>query len=163
MTDASTLNITTRGDREIVITRVFDAPRHLVFDAMTKPELVRRWLLGPPGWVMTLCEIDLRVGGSFHYVWRKDDGQEMAMRGVYLEIMPPERIVNTESFEFGCHAQSGEQVGTAVLSERDGQTTLTVIEVFPSPEARDAMIASGMERGVAASYDRLAALLMERV
>jgi uncharacterized protein YndB with AHSA1/START domain len=153
------LEVTTPTDREIVITRVFDAPRNLVFDAMAKPELLQRWLLGPPGWSMVVCENDLKVGGVFRHVWRGPDGNEMAMRGGYREVVPPERIVRTEAFEFGCDAQSGEQVGTLVLNEQGGKTTLTLTVLYPSKEARDATIASGMERGVAASYDRLAELL----
>jgi uncharacterized protein YndB with AHSA1/START domain len=92
-------------------------------------------------------------------VWRGPDGTEMAMRGVYREIVPPERIVRTESFEFGCEAQAGETVGTLVLSEQGGRTTLTLTLLYPSKEARDATIASGMEHGVAAGYDRLDVLL----
>ena len=159
MTSAGTLKVTTPTDREIVMTRVFDAPRSLVFDAMSKPELLRKWLLGPPGWSMVVCEVDQRVGGVFRHVWRKDDGTEMAMRGVYREVVPPERIVRTETFEFGCEAQAGEQVGTLVLTEHGGKTLLTLTVLYPSKEARDATIASGMEHGVGASYDRLAELL----
>jgi uncharacterized protein YndB with AHSA1/START domain len=153
------LQVTTPTDREIVITRVFDAPRRLVFDAMTQPELLQRWLTGPPGWSMTVCENDLRVSGAFRHVWRGPDGKEMAMRGVYREVVPPERVVRTETFEFGCDAQSGEQLGTLVLTEQGGKTTLTLTLLYPSKEARDAAIASGMERGLAAGYDRVAELL----
>jgi uncharacterized protein YndB with AHSA1/START domain len=155
------LKVTTPTDREIVLTRIFDAPRRLVFDAMTKPELLKRWLLGPPGWTMTVCDIDLKVGGAFRYVWRNSDGSEMGMHGVYREIKPPERIVNTEIFDFGCDAQSQEAVGTAVLTEQGGRTTLTTTILYPSKEARDGVIASGMEHGVAAGYDRLERLLGE--
>jgi uncharacterized protein YndB with AHSA1/START domain len=153
------LKLTTRGDREIVLTRVFQAPRSLVFKAMTTPELVKRWLLGPPGWSMVNCEIDLKVGGVFRYEWCNSDGTKMGMHGVYREIVPSERIVNTESFDFGCETQSGEQITTASLSEDHGQTILRSVVLYPSREARDATIASGMERGLAASYDRLAKLL----
>jgi uncharacterized protein YndB with AHSA1/START domain len=159
MKNTGSLKVTTPTDREIVMTRVFDAPRSLVFDAMAKPELLKRWLSGPPGWSMVDCESDLKVGGAFRHVWRSSDGTEMAMHGVYHEIAPPERIVRTESFEFGCDAQAGEQVGTLVLTERGGKTTLTLTVLYPSKEARDATIASGMEHGVAASYDRLAEVL----
>src|SRR5882757_3458873 len=93
------LEVTTPTDREIVMTRVFSAPRRLVFDALTKPELVRRWLLGPDGWSMPVCEIDLRVGGSLHYVWRHADGREMGMHGVFREIAQPDRFVHTEIFD----------------------------------------------------------------
>ena len=93
MTNAGNLKLTTRGDREIVMTRTFNAPRNLVFDAFTKPELVRQWLLGPPGWSMPVCEIDLRVGGTYRYVWRKAGAPDMGMGGVYREVVAPERIV----------------------------------------------------------------------
>lgn len=159
MKDPGKLKVTTPTDREIVMTRLFDAPRELVFDAMSKPELVRRWLFGPPGWSMAVCEDEQRVGGTFRCVWRGPDGQEMAMRGIYRELVPPERIVRTESFEFGCDAQAGEQLATLVLTEQGARTLLTLTLVYPSKEARDATIASGMERGVTASYDRLAELL----
>jgi uncharacterized protein YndB with AHSA1/START domain len=157
--NTGTLKVTTPTDREVVMTRVFDAPRDLVWGAMAKPELLRRWLLGPPGWSMAVCENDLQVGGAFRHVWHGPDGQEMAMRGVYREVVPPERVVRTETFEFGCDAQSGEQVVTLVLTEQAGQTLLTLTVRYPSKEARDATIASGMEHGVAASYDRLAEVL----
>jgi uncharacterized protein YndB with AHSA1/START domain len=162
MNDTRTLKISTPGDLEIVITRDFDAPRSLIFDAMSKPELLERWLLGPPGWSMVECEIDLRVGGTFRHVWRNADGTEMAMHGVYREVLQPERIVRTESFDVGCDAQMGEQVATLILTEKNGRTTLTVTVLYPSKEARDATIASGMERGVAASYDRLEDLVAPR-
>jgi predicted enzyme related to lactoylglutathione lyase/uncharacterized protein YndB with AHSA1/START domain len=157
--NAGTLNVTTPTDREIVMTRSFDAPRALVFNAMTKPELLKGWLLGPPGWSMVECENDLKVGGEFLHVWRRGDGTEMSMSGTYREIVPPERVVRTESFKFGCDGQAGEQLATVVLTEQDGKTALTLSVLFPSKEARDATIASGMERGVAASYERLAEML----
>ena len=93
MPNTGALRISTPTDREIVFTRVFDAPRELVFDAMTRPELLKRWLLGPPGWTMPICEIDLRVGGAYRYVWRSADGVEMGMGGIHREIVRPERIV----------------------------------------------------------------------
>ncbi len=159
MKNTGTLKVTTPTDREIVVTRVFEAPRHLVFDAMSRAELLPRWLFGPPGWSMVVCENDLKVGGAFRHVWRGPDGKEMVMRGVYREVVPPERMVRTEAFAFGCEAQSGEQVGTLVLTEQGGKTTLTLTVLYPSKEARDATIASGMEHGVAANYARLADLL----
>jgi uncharacterized protein YndB with AHSA1/START domain len=150
--------LTTRGDREIVMSRVFNAPRSLVFDALTKPELVRRWLLGPPGWSMPVCEIDLRVGGTYRYVWRRDtDGTEMGMGGVYREIVAPERVVATEKFDQAWYP--GEAVGTFQLSEQSGVTTVTQIVMYDSREARDAVVKSPMESGVVASYNRLEDLL----
>jgi uncharacterized protein YndB with AHSA1/START domain len=163
MKKIGTLTVTTPTDREIVLTREFDAPRELVFDAMNNPELLKRWLLGPPGWTMPVCEIDARVGGAFRHVWRNTDGTEMAMRGVYRQVVAPERIVRTESFEFGCAAQAGEQIATMVLTEQGGKTRLTLTVLYPSKEARDAAIASGMEQGVAAGYDRLSEILASKV
>ena len=158
MTNPGNLKLTTRGDREIVITRAFDAPRKLVFDAFTKPELVKQWLLGPDGWSMPVCEIDLKVGGKYRYVWRRDkDGTEMGMGGVYREIVAPERIVATEKFDQSWYP--GEAVGTFVLIEQAGKTTLTETILYESREARDGVLKSGMDKGIVASYDRLAKLL----
>ena len=151
------LTLTTPTDREIVMTRVFDAPRRLVFDAMTKPELLKRWFFGPPGWSLEVCEVDLRVGGGYRYVWRGRGGTEMGMRGVYREVVPPERIVQTEAFDESWYP--GEAVGTLVLVERDGKTTLTMTVLYDSREIRDAVLKTPMERGVAMGYDRLAELL----
>src|SRR5438093_12929728 len=123
MKNTGTLQATTPTDREIAMTRLFDAPRKLVFDAWTKPELLKRWF-GPPGWSLVICEIDLKVGGAYRYVWRREhDGTDMGMGGVYREIVPPERIVNTESFDDSWYP--GEALDTTVLVEQGGKTTLT--------------------------------------
>lgn len=157
-TAAKTLEITTPSDRELAMTRVFDAPRELVFEACTRPELVRRWLLGPDGWTMPVCEIDFRVGGSYRYVWRRgSDGPEMGMGGVYREIVAPEKIVATEKFDDPWYP--GEAVGTLTLVEEGGRTTMTQTVLYESKEARDAVLASPMEQGAARSYDRLAEVL----
>ena len=158
MKNTLALQIKANGDREIVMTRVFDAPRKLVFDAFTKPELLKQWLLGPPGWSMPVCEIDLRIGGRYRYVWRRDtDGTEMGCGGVYREIVPPERLVHTEQFDDPWYP--GESLITTVLDEQRGKTTLTATMLYESRDARDGILKSGMESGVAASYDRLAELL----
>lgn len=158
----NTLKITTPSDREIVMTRDFDAPRDLVFEALTKPELVKRWLLGPDGWSMPVCEIDLKVGGTYRYVWRRDaDGSEMGMSGVYREIVKPERIVTTEQFDQPWYP--GEAVGTTVLAEKNGRTTLTNTVRYDSKEIRDGVLKSGMEDGVSRSYDRLAEIVEAKV
>jgi len=158
MKNTLALQIRSNGDREIVMTRVFDAPRKLVFDAFTKPELLKQWLLGPPGWSMPVCEIDLRIGGRYRYVWRRDtDGTEMGCGGVYREIVPPERLVHTEQFDNPWYP--GESLITTVLDEQRGKTTLTATMLYESRDARDGILKSGMESGVAASYDRLAELL----
>jgi uncharacterized protein YndB with AHSA1/START domain len=149
------MTLTTPTDREIVLTRVVDAPRRLVFEAWTNPEYVPRWMLGPPGWTMPLCEIDLRPGGQWHFVWRRTDGTEMEMRGVYKEIAPPERLVSTESWG----GPWPETVNTLMLSEEDGTTTITIRILYPSKEARDAALQTGMKDGMAQSFDRLAEFL----
>ena len=152
------LKLTIRGERAIVMTRDLNAPRRLIFDAFTKPDLVKRWLLGPPGWSMPVCEIDLRVGGTYRYVWLSTDGRQMGMGGVYRAIAVPERLVATERFDEAWYPR--EAIGTLVLSEQGGMTTITQTIVYQSREGRDAVLKSGMEKGVAASYDRLAEFLM---
>jgi uncharacterized protein YndB with AHSA1/START domain len=150
--------VSTPSDREIQVTRDFDALRRWVFDAFTKPELVRRWLLGPPGWTMPLCEIDLRVGGAYRYVWRSDkDGAQMAMGGEFREVIPLERLVATESFDDAWYP--GEALDTTVFVETRGLTTVTITILYESQEARDTARRSGMEHGMAAGYDRLESLL----
>jgi uncharacterized protein YndB with AHSA1/START domain len=156
----NTLEVTTPSDPEIAMTRIFDAPLALVFEGMTKPELITRWLTGPPGWSMPVCEVDLKVGGAYRYVWRNDDGREMGMGGVFREIVPPERIVSTEKFDDPWY--QGEALGTHVLVERNGKTTLTLTMLYESREIRDGILKSGMEQGVSMSYDKLEALLGTR-
>lgn len=159
MNPSTSLKITPHGEREIRITRVFNAPRRLVYEAMSQPELIRRWLAGPPGWSMVACENDARPGGSFRWAWRGPEGMEMSMHGVYREVVAPERQVRTEIFDTGCEGQAGEQLGTLVLREQGGQTTAEITVLYPSQQARDATLASGMEHGMAASYQQLDALL----
>jgi uncharacterized protein YndB with AHSA1/START domain len=157
MMNTGNFKVTTPTDREIAMTRVFNAPRHLVFGALSKPELVKQWLLGPPGWTMPVCEIDLRVGGAYRFQWRGPDGTEMGTRGVFREIASPERFVATERFDDPWYP--GESLVTYVLTEQAGKTTLTLTVLYESREARDAVLKSGMEKGVAMSYDRLEQLL----
>jgi len=157
MNPAGTLKVTTPTDREIAMTRVFDAPRSLVFEAYTTPELLKRWLGVHQGWSLAVCEIDLRVGGTYRYVWRGPDGTEMGMRGVYREVKPPERIVATEAFDQSWYP--GEAVGTITLVEQGGRTTLTMTVRYESREARDAVLKSPMDQGVAAGFDQLAEVL----
>ncbi len=143
---------TTPSDRELAATRVFDAPRQLVWDAWTSPEHVPNWMLGPEGWTMPVCEIDLRPGSAWHFAWRQADGTEMEMRGEYREITPPERLVCTESWG----GDWPETINTLTLSEEDGKTTMTQTVLYPSKEARDAALETGMKDGVSLSFDRLA-------
>jgi uncharacterized protein YndB with AHSA1/START domain len=151
------LMLTTPTDREISWTRVFDAAPGLVFDALTRPDLLRRWMLGPEGWTMIVCEVDLRVGGAYRYVWSHPDQGRMGMGGVYREIARPERIVNTEVYD----DYPGEAVGTAVLVEQGGTTILTTTMLYESKEARDAALRTNMADGMTASYMRLADVLAE--
>jgi uncharacterized protein YndB with AHSA1/START domain len=151
MTNTATLNVTTPTDREIVMTRVFDAPRELVWDAWTNPKYLPQWLLGPEGWTMPVCEIDLRPGGTWHYVWRKANGAEMAMTGSYREVAPPERLVSTEQWG----PEWPETVNTMILTESGGQTTVTLTMAYPSRETRDAALKTGMKDGSERSFERL--------
>ena len=157
MMNTGNFKVTTPTDREIAMTRVFNAPRHLVFGALSKPELVKQWLFGPPGWTMPVCEIDLRVGGAYRFQWRGPDGTEMGTRGVFREIAPPERFVATERFDDPWYP--GEALITYVLVEHGGKTTLTLTVLYESREARDGVLKTPMEKGVAMSYDRLEELL----
>jgi uncharacterized protein YndB with AHSA1/START domain len=149
---AKPLDVSLPSDREVKVTRVFEAPARLIFDFHTRPDYVKRWLLGPPGWSMPVCEIDLRVGGSYRYVWQNDaDGTSFGSRGEFREIVAPSRIVHTERMD----GFDGEAVITLTLDEQDGRTTLSSVMLFETMEARDGAIGTGMNDGVAMSYDRL--------
>ena len=154
-TRAGVTTFTTPSDREVAMTRVVDAPRRLVWEAWTNPEHVSHWMLGPKGWTMPVCEIDLRPGGAWHFVWRRPDSPEMEMRGVYKEVVPLERLVATESWG----GDWPETLNTLVLTEKDGKTTITQTVLYPSKEARDAATKTGMKEGASQSYDRLAEYL----
>jgi uncharacterized protein YndB with AHSA1/START domain len=154
MKNTGTLRVATPSGREVVLTRVFDAPRERVFDAFTQPDTLQRWF-GPRGWSLEVCDVDLREGGGFRFVLRGPDGREMGMRGVYREIVRPVRSVHVETFD----DYPGESVVTAEFSERGGKTTFTATVLYESREVRDAVLASGMEHGAAECYDRLAELL----
>lgn len=165
MSNAGTLNVTTPNDTQIVITREFNAPRRLVWEAHTKPEFLRRWLFGPPGWEMTQCDEDLRVGGKFRWAWSGPGDTGMSMHGVYREVTPPTegggggRIVRTEVFESGCGPIGAEQLAMVEFIEKGGRTLLKITVTYPTKEARDGMLASGMDQGMAAGYARLDELL----
>ena len=156
--NSDSFKATTPSDREIVLTRLFDAPRRLVFDAMSKPEYVRRWWgqLGE-GYSVPVCEIDFRPGGAWRFVNRHPKG-EAAFHGVYREINPPERVVFTEIFELFPDVES---VITSVLTEEGSKTRLTATCLYPSKDVRDMVINSGMARGAGISYDRLEDLVRE--
>jgi uncharacterized protein YndB with AHSA1/START domain len=151
------LKLTLPTDREVELTRDFDAPRTLVYDAMTKPELIKRWLTGPPGWTMAVCEVDLKVGGKYRYVWNGPNGVVMGMGGVWREIVRPERLVATERFDESWYP--GEAIDTTVLVEQAGKTKVTITVQYESREARDAVLKTPMAEGMAAGYENLAQLL----
>jgi len=148
------LEITLPSDREIRIARAFDAPRDLVWDAHTKPALVRRWLLGPPGWEMPVCRIDLRVGGEYRYEWEdKGRNKKMGMGGVYTEVVKPEKIGSKEKFDDDW--TGGETIALQVFTEKGGRTTSVMTVLYASKEARDGAAKSGMTDGMEAGYTRL--------
>ena len=149
-TTSSRANLTLPTDEQILVTRDFDAPRHLVYEAWTTPELVKRWWHANRGTV-TVVEIDLRVGGQWRYVMVADDGMEVGFHGEYREIVPDERIVSTEVYEGlpdGVSEEEGGTVNTVTFSEADGRTTMTLLIQTTSKVSRDAIIESGMESGL---------------
>ena len=143
------------SDLEIVFTRVFNAPRRLVFEAWTRPEHLMRWY-GCSGSKLTICEIDLRLGGTYRFVLRASDGMEYPSSGVYREIVPPERLVYTEQFDGD---PNKEAIITLALEERDGTTTMTSTARYQTAENLNAMIKFGVEKGAGESLDRLAVYL----
>jgi len=145
------------SDTEIEISRDFHAPRQLVFDAFTKPDLVRRWLLGPGGWSMPVCEIELKVGGRYRYVWRKEGVKDMGMGGVFQEVVVPSVLVATEKFDEAWYP--GEALNTSVFAENGDLTKILITVRYESKEARDTARRSGMEQGLKSGYNRLEELL----
>lgn len=154
-TDTNTVTIATPSDREVVITRTFAAPPRLVFDALTRPELIRRWS-SPDGWTMEVCEVDLKPGGEFHFVSKKPSGKLVGQRGVYREVVPHSRLVNTEWWE---DWNPGECLVTTELSGVGDTTILTATTLFPSQEVRDTILKSGLNDNVSQLYSKLAAVL----
>lgn len=157
MGSAAGLKVSALNDREILMTRLFDAPRDLVFDAFTKPHLIKRWLTGPDGWSLPVCEVDLKVGGALRYVWRHTNGTSMGLNGTYREIKRPERIIHSELFDEDW--TGGEALVTTRFIEQGSQTLMRQTILYASREARDAVLKSPMEGGVAQSFNRLAELL----
>lgn len=153
------LEVTLPSDREVRVTRMFNAPRKLVWDAHTKPELVQRWMLGPPGWTMPVCEMDVRVGGTYRWRWRsQEDGKEFGFFGEFREVDAPARLVHAESYDPGDvgGAMSTEPAVIASdFKETGGVTTLVITMLFPSKEARDGAVSTGMTDGMEIGYARL--------
>ena len=148
---APDLAVSTPGDRELEYTYTFDGSRELLFDVFTRPEHLPHWMWGPDGWTMPVCEADVRPGGAWHYVWRRADGSEMEMNGVYQDVARPDRVVHTEAWG----GDWAETLNTVEFHERDGRTTVVARMLFPSREARDRASGIGMLDGVRASYVRL--------
>ena len=155
-----TLHVTTPDERTIVVERSFDAPRTRVWDAWTKPELLRRWLLGAEGWILDVCEVDLRPGGRFRWVWKREqDGTSMGLSGEYREVLPPARLVHTEEFDERWYP--GDALITLELTESGGRTHTRSTWRYDSIEARDVVLKTAIS-GVEVSYDHLAELLAGR-
>lgn len=157
--NAEGLRVSTPTDLNIVLTRTFDAPRRLVWEAMTDPVRMRRWMLPPPGWTMTVCECKPRAGGALRLAWKNADADPvMTLHGVFTEVVPHERMIHTETMLLG----SGEPVGSLLerheFSEKDGVTTMRITQTYDSKEARDAAVASGMEVGMEAGFKQMEAL-----
>jgi uncharacterized protein YndB with AHSA1/START domain len=157
--------VTLPSDREVKVTRSFRAPRELVYKAYTDPQLVRRWLLGPPGWSMPVCEMDVRVGGRYRWRWRNDqDGSEFGFTGTFRDVQPASKIVHTEAYDPGTVGggyPEREAIVTLTLDEEGGVTTVTTLIDFGSKEGRDAAVATGMTDGMEQSYQLLDRLLQE--
>ena len=155
MKNTGTLEVSTPADTDILMTRVFDAPRHLVWRCITEPALMKQWY-GPRGHEMVLCEHDVRVGGAWRNVSRTPSGTNVGFRGIYKEITPTTRLVSTESFD----DFPGDSLVTITLTERGDKTVFSLLASYPSKEVRDIVLASGMEHGAAESYDRLNELVV---
>ena len=163
---ANTLQVAKSGESDLVMARNFDAPRALVFDAFTKPDLVKRWLLGPPGWSMPVCEMDVRVGGRYRWRWRNNEnGAEFGFSGTFREVQPPSRLVHTEAYDPGTVGDDfpkNDAIVTVTFAAGGERTTVTTLVDFGSKQARDAAVATGMTDGMEESYQLLDRLLAEQ-
>ena len=154
------LQVSMPSDREVRVVRTFNAPRQLVWDAHTKPELIRKWMLGPPGWSMPVCEMDVRIGGAYLWRWRSDaEGKEFGFFGDFTEVSKPGALAHTQTYDPGDVGGSMYNDEPAVIStvftEAGGVTTLTLTMLFPSKEARDGAVSTGMTGGMEIGYERL--------
>ncbi len=164
MNSPAGLQISTPADATIVLTRTFNAPRRLVWEAFFTPERMRRWMLPPPGWTLTVCECVPRVGGALSVAWKSDEADPaMTLRGVFTEVVLHERIVHTETMALG----SGQVIGSLVeqheFAEAGGVTNMRITQTYDSKESRDGAIASGMDQGMESCYQQLEALLVQPV
>jgi uncharacterized protein YndB with AHSA1/START domain len=161
MTTSLKSTVSLPNDLDVVVVRSFNAPPSIVFDAFTRPELVSRWLLGPPGWTMPVCEMDVRVGGTFRWRWRDESGKEFGFTGEFREVVPPSRIVHTERFDPGDIGgdMGGEALVIGEFAADAGGTRYTVTIRYQSKADRDAAVKTGMTDGMEMSYQLLDALL----
>jgi uncharacterized protein YndB with AHSA1/START domain len=154
------------SDREVKVMRSFKAPRALVYRAYTEPQLVRQWLLGPPGWTMPVCDMDVRVGGRYRWRWRSDkDGKEFGFAGTFREVQPPSKLVHSEAYDAGTVGDAypgNEALVTVTFEEDGGVTTMTSLIDFGSKAARDAAVKTGMTDGMEQSYQLLDRLLADK-
>lgn len=156
------LQVSTPTDTTIVLTRTFDAPRELVWEAMFTPDKMRRWMLPPPGWTTTVCECEPRVNGALRLAWKNEDADPfMTLQGVFTEVVPYERAVHTETMALASGQTVGSQVETHELAEKGGVTTMRITQVYDSKDARDGALASGMDEGMEACYQQLDAVLAQ--
>ena len=156
------LQVSTPTDTTIVLTRTFNAQRRLVWEAMFTPDKMRRWMLPPPGWTMTVCEVEARVGGVLKLAWKNDEADPfMTLEGVFTEVMPHERAVHTETMATGSGQTIGTQVETHEFAEKGGVTTMRITQAYDSKAARDGAVASGMEHGMEAGFKQMDALLAQ--
>lgn len=154
MTDA-TITVTTPSPTSVAVERTFNAPARLVWDAHTKPELIRQWLLGPDGWDMPVCDVDLRVGGAYRYEWSHASEQGFGTGGTFTIVEPVTRLGSTERMD----GFDGEAQNLYTFAEEGGRTRVTLLMDFGSTEARDGAVATGMTDGIGVSFDRLEAML----
>ena len=156
------LQISTPTDTTIVLTRTFNAPRRLVWEAMFTSAKMRRWMLPPPGWTTTLCECDARVGVALSLAWKSEDAdQTMTLQGVFTEVVLHERAVHTETMKLGSGETIGSLVETHEFAENGGVTTMRITQVYDSKDARNGALASGMDQGMEACYKQLEAMLAQ--
>jgi len=154
--------VTLPSDREVQVTRSFRAPRALVYRTYSEPDLVRRWLLGPPGWSMPVCEMDVRVGGRYTWRWRSNDGSEFGFTGIFREVEPASRVVHTQAYDpgtLGGGCPADDAIVTVLFTEEGAATTVTTLIDFGSKEARDAALSTGMTDGMEQSYQLLDRLI----
>lgn len=156
------LQVSTPTDTTIVLTRTFNAPRRLVWEAMTVPGKMRRWMLPPPGWTMTVCECEARVGGALKLAWKSEDADPaMTLQGVFTEVIPYERMTHTETMKLGSGETIGSLLETHEFAEKNGVTTMRITQAYDSKDARDGTIASGMDQGMEAGFAQMDAMLAQ--